>query len=281
MKKKLTKILDFLGIKPIIKKKINWVQGKYAQLNYSIFNKTVILQNKNFKSIPIIIISFNQLFYLKQLIDFLKKHNYNNIVIVDNNSSYAPLLKYFDEIESTVTIHRLKENFGHLVFWKIKALYERYSKGYYVVTDADILPSDDCPADFLLKFKNILDNDFKFNKVGFSLKIDDIPDTNLNKDKIVKWESRFWEQKTKEGNYIAKIDTTFALYRPGYKYSVDNFMKAIRTKHPMEAIHGGWYINNKELNEEQDFYYKNSTLSSSWLSDSDGNLFNKYYNENI
>lgn len=59
------------------------------------FNSITKAQNKNYKNIPIIIISFNQYFYLKQLVDFLIQNKYTNIVIVDNNSSYPPLLKYF------------------------------------------------------------------------------------------------------------------------------------------------------------------------------------------
>lgn len=281
MKKYLVRFLNFIGVKLIVGNIIETVKFKIKKLYHAFFNGTVISQNKNYREIPIIIISFNQLFYLKRLIDFLKNFNYNNIVIIDNNSTYKPLLEYFNEIESVVTIHRLKQNYGHLVFWKVKELFEKYSKGYYVVTDADINPVRECPEDFLLKFKHILDNDFKFNKVGFSLKIDDIPLTNLNREKIIKWESRFWEKKTSEDDFIAKIDTTFALYRPSYKYNFDNFMIAIRTKFPVQAIHGGWYIDNKNLSREQDFYYKNCDFSSSWLTDGEGNLVNKYYSENL
>jgi Glycosyl transferase family 2 len=281
MRKYLVVFLNFVGLKLIVGNIIETIKFKKKKLYHSFFNKTVISQNKNYKEIPIIIISFNQLQYLKRLIDFLKNFNYNNIVIIDNNSTYEPLLEYFNEIESVVKIHRLKQNYGHLVFWKVKELFEKYSKGYYVVTDADINPVVECPEDFLLKFKYILDNDFKFNKVGFSLKIDDIPLTNLNRDKIIKWESRFWDKKTSEGNFIAKIDTTFALYKPSYKYDIDNFMMAIRTKYPIQAIHGGWYIDNKNLSKEQDFYYKSCDFSSSWLTDNEGNLVNKYYKENL
>ena len=167
----------FFDLKLILKGIINWFEFKYSQLKNYFFNDTVISQNKNYKSIPIIIISFNQLYYLKQLIEFLKKSNYNNIVVIDNNSTYEPLLEYFDDIESEVTIHRLNQNHGHLVFWKNKELFEKYSKGYYAITDADINPIPECPEDFLLYFKKILDKVFEITKVGFSLKIDDIPNT--------------------------------------------------------------------------------------------------------
>lgn len=277
MKKYLKKILEFLGIRLILKQKIKRTEFKFVQLKNNFFNKTVISQNKNLKSIPIIIISFNQLFYLKQLIDFLKKHNYNNIVIIDNNSSYKPLLEYFDTIKSSVTIHRLKENYGHLVFWQNKELYQKYFKGYYVITDADINPVQECPDDFLAYFKKILDQDYKITKVGFSLKIDDLPEANVNKEKIIKWESKFWRNYTTDGNFIAGLDTTFALYRPKYKYNEALFLRGCRTKYPYTAKHGGWYVDSEKLTEEQKFYVENCNESSSWRVDNNGELIKGEY----
>ncbi|OGS71079.1 MAG: hypothetical protein A3F91_02100 [Flavobacteria bacterium RIFCSPLOWO2_12_FULL_35_11] len=235
----------------------------------------MISQNLNYKSIPIIIISFNQLFYLKQMINFLKKHKYKNIIIIDNNSTYQPLLDYFDTIESTVTIHKLNENLGHLVFWKNKELFKKYSNGYYVITDPDIVPVENCPTDFVLHFKKILDRNDKIIKVGFSLKIDNIPESNPNRHKVIEWEQQFWKNKTIDGNYIADIDTTFALYKPKYEYKEQVFYKAIRTDKPYEAKHGGWYLDVKNLTEEQKFYFATCNESSSWSIDKEGDIKNK------
>lgn len=277
MKKRIVNFLDSVGLKVIVKDKIIRFKLKFSQSFHNIFNKTVVRQNKDCKSIPIIIISYNQLLYLKQMIDFLKNYGYNSIVIIDNKSTYEPLLEYFNEIESTVTIHRLKQNYGHLVFWKVKELFEKYSKGYYVITDADIIPIAECSEDFLGYFKKILDKDFGITKVGFSLKIDDIPDTNFNKEKILKWETRFWNQKVSDDNFNADIDTTFALYRPNYNHKTSDFYKACRTKMPYMARHGGWYIDNENLTEEQKFFFVNCNESSSWRIDEEGKINKKIY----
>lgn len=278
MKKLIGKILSIIGLKKFFYGEIKRIKLFYQVHIINIFNPHVISQNKNYKLIPIIIISFNQLFYLKQLIDFLKKHNYTNIIIIDNNSTYKPLLNYFDTIASTVAIHLLKENFGHLVFWKNKELFHKYSKGYYVVTDADIVPIEDCPEDFVLHFKRILDKNLQVTKVGFSLKIDDIPESNPNKQKVIDWEQQFWKNKTKDGNYNASIDTTFALYRPKNEYkNLSYFLRAIRTNQPYIAMHGGWYFDIKDLTVEQNNYFKVANESSSWMIDSSGKLFTKDY----
>lgn len=238
------------------------------------FNKTVKKQLKNPKSIPIIIISFNQLYYLKQLVDFLLKHQYQNIVIVDNKSTYPPLLNYLDSIKNKVTIHYLSANSGHLSFWKHEHLVHQYTKGYYALTDPDILPLTECPHDFLNTFRMLLDKAYDRTKVGFSLKLDDIPNTNPNKNAILEWESQFWKTKIHPLAWKAEIDTTFALYRPGYNYRLKHFTKAWRTDYPIQAQHGGWYVDIKNLTDEQSYYLKTANASASWQIDENGKLTN-------
>lgn len=230
------------------------------------------------KTFPIIIISFNQLFYLKKLISFLKNSGYVNIIIIDNNSSYTPLLSYFENIKDEVIIHRLNHNYGHKVFWNQDYFFRIYGKGYYVVTDADIVPNSDCPTNFLSKFKEVLDRNKEVTKVGFSLRLDTIPVENPHKDRIVKWEQKFWKRKNLEGNYIADIDTTFAIYRPSEKKAIDNsFYKGIRMRAPFLALHGGWYINPQNLTEEQSYYMQHANGSSSWRLDEKGNIVDPKY----
>jgi hypothetical protein len=234
-------------------------------------------QNKDFKKIPILIINFNQLEYLGKLIDFLLKNDYKNIVVIDNNSNYSPLLDYYESINKFVTVVKMETNQGHRVFWKNKVLFEKYGKGYYAITDSDIEPDKNCPDDFLQYFKKILDENKWAIKVGFSLKIDDIPDTNQHKGKIINWEKQFWEKVDEKGNYISVIDTTFALYRPINQFKLNFFYEAIRTQSPYIAKHGGWYVDSQNLTNEQDFYRRTANESSSWNVDDKGKILEKMY----
>ncbi|WP_165930301.1 glycosyltransferase family 2 protein [Flavobacterium sp. GT3P67] len=238
-------------------------------------HKTLTLTKS--KEIPIIITSFNQLEYLKKLINFLLARGFSNLVIIDNNSTYEPLLRYFDEIKNKATIHRLKKNYGHLVFWKRYDLFVKYGNGYYVVTDPDIVPLADCPEDFLIKFQSVLLENKKRMKVGFGLKIDDIPLSNPNREKVISWEAKFWKKKISEGVYDADIDTTFALYKPFYHRKNKKFKTALRTDYPYVALHGGWYIDMNNLSEEQLFYFKTANDSSSWKIDETGKIANADY----
>lgn len=257
----------------------------YLYLRYYIYSlifyiKNLNLENKrDFKCIPIIIISFNQYNSLKKLVNFLDLNGFKNLVIIDNNSTYKPLLRYLEVLEVQYKVYKLNENHGHRVFWIRKDLFSIYTKDYYVITDPDILPCKDCPQDFLKVMYSQLIKYPEVNKVGFNLKIDDIPDFNENKDIILNWESNFWSKKNNEGHYIAKIDTTFALYRPSFiKPIYKNFFRAIRLAPPYSARHLGWYINMNSLTEEQSFYISNTNKSSSWLNCENDGKINIYKN---
>lgn len=118
-------------------------------------------------------------------------------------------------------------------FWENKKIWKKYAKGYYVISDANIVSVGDCPHDFLKRFKELLDKHAEITKVGFSLNLETIPNSNKNKEVIFKWEKQFWEMKLDNENcYIAGLDTTFALYRPRYM-KVEGFCNALRTEFPL------------------------------------------------
>jgi len=235
----------------------------YVNYVYSFFSKTVQKQLKDFRTIPIIIINYNHLETLKLQVNYLLKNAYYNIHIIDNNSSYEPLLSYYKNIDNRVKLHRMDKNYGHMVFWYKNSLFQKFSNGYYVVTDPDVLPVEECPTDFLKYFLKTLQKLNSKYKVGFSLKIDDIPNSYPSKQKVLLWEKKYWERESSDGNYIADIDTTFALYRPLLKTN-KFFYSAVRIKYPYQAKHYGWYLDPENLSEEQAFYIKSTNSSSSW-----------------
>ena len=200
--------------------------------------------------IPIIINNFNRLNCLRQLVNFLIQNGYKDIHVLDNHSSYPPLLEYYNKIPARV--HYLGHNYGHLALWR-SGLHKKLCKGFYVYTDPDILPDPSCPPDFLNYFlKQILKYRYK-EKIGFSLCIEDLPDNYDKKKEVIAWEEAFWGKKLNEELYDAPIDTTFALYKP---FTNGNLwvQNAIRTGKPYIARHLPWYENSAELGEEEKFY---------------------------
>lgn len=242
-----------------------------------LFDSVVKKQRKDTKSIPIIIINYNQLEHLSYLVSFLLDRNFRNIVIIDNNSNYPPLLEYYDKMQDKVTIERMSENFGHMVFFENRALQKKYASGYYCITDADIRPNENLPENFLETLIHTLDK-YQFNilKAGFALDLESIPDYYPFKDKVKKWEEQFWKNKLEPDVYRAGIDTTFALYKPRYpkrfKVKPIRFYEGVRIAGNFTCKHMGWYLDPKNLTEEQRFYMQTSSSSSSWKFDENGNL---------
>ena len=257
-----------------IKKKI---ADRITQLYLTRFGVLVNRQRKYPHSIPVIIINYNQLENLRNLVDFLQERKVENIIIIDNKSDYPPLLQYYENIKLEVTIEFMQENYGHLVFFNNKHLQEKYGKGYYFLTDADILPNPNLPSNFIEIMIKKMDRYFdKILKIGFALDLETIPDTYPLKEKVCNWENRFWSNQIEKDVYIADIDTTFALYKPKYplKFNVhpDHFYKAIRLAGNFTCKHMGWYLDPKNLTEEQIHYMKTSSTSNTWKFDENGNL---------
>lgn len=213
------------------------------------------------KHIPIIINNRNRLTYLKQLIAFLENHDYKNIYIIDNASTFPDLLNYYTECPYKV--FRLNKNMGYLALWKT-TIYKQFIKNYYVYTDPDILPIEDCPDDFLEVFRKAMLLDKDLYKVGFSLKIDDLPDTYAYKNEVIAWESQFHNERVSPLFYKADIDTTFALYRPWFKGGSNQNMKMYRSAAPYSARHLPWYIDLNNMSLEDRFYKNNSTTITYW-----------------
>lgn len=257
------------------------IVNTYNSLHYFLsikLNKNLKKQRQNPKSIPVIIINYNQLYYLKILVNFLQERKFENIIIVDNNSDYPPLLEYYKSIKEFITIETMSSNLGHLVFFENKDLQKKYGNGYFVLTDPDIVPNGNLPEDFLAQMISILDDYFSTTtKVGFALDLETIPDTFPLKQKVLKWEKKFWKNKLKDNLYRANIDTTFALYKPYYPkhYKDLPFFQGVRVADKYTAIHGGWYIDPLQYSEENLHYIKSVDKSSSWKLDNHGKHDNK------
>lgn len=245
----------------------NYIYNRRKNTLIYFINKTVRQQKKDTSIIPVIIINYNRLSDLKILINFLLERKHKNIVVIDNKSTYPPLLEYYKEIEQHVTIERMEKNYGHMVFWENPDLYKKYSSGYHIITDSDVIPNKDLPEDYISQLMDILVRNKDITKVGFALRIDDIPNYYSHKEKVLEWEKKHWENQVGDNLYRNELDTTFAIYPPHYQYDLQNFYFAIRVAGNFTARHNGWYINDQNLTEEEKYYFKTANDSNSWKID--------------
>ncbi len=217
----------------------------------------------DYRKIPIIINNFNRLDSMKQLIESLEKRGYTNIFIIDNLSTYPPLIEYYNTCKYTV--FRLDANIGMNALWG-SGLIKRFRNDYFVYTDSDMVPVEECPDDFLDFFLKTLKKRRLAQKVGFSLKIDDLPDCYAMKDTVISEEQKYYRYQHDNLLYWAPIATTFALYRPRAKRIHGNYyIEMYRTAYPYMARHLPWYMDSKNPDGES-LYYMNQKLVATWYS---------------
>ncbi len=211
------------------------------------------------KRVPIVINNFNRLSCLKQQVDRLRDLGYENLYVIDNASTYEPLLDYYRS--EKLRVFYLSENVGYLALWKTSVRKE-FMSNYYIYTDSDIVPVEDCPDDFAARFKATLDEHRTLAKAGFGLKIDDLPESYANRDAVAQHERQFWTQPITRGLWHAPIDTTLALYRPGE--SGGWWLDAARTDAPYLARHVAWYADSANPSEEERFYLQTAQQLTHW-----------------
>ena len=215
----------------------------------------------NWRDVPIFINARDRLGVMKRLIDWLCDAGYRKIFVLDNRSTYPPLLDYYAALDGDrrVKIIRLEKNFGYKSLWQSGILERLKISTPYVYTDPDVLPVEDCPKDFLQRLMKILDGNRELRKVGPGLVWEDI--TFFEKDRMKRNESNFYDG-TRIGDelYFAQVDTTFALYSNVRHY---NLRFSVRTAGELRVYHLPWYFDYDNLPADEIYYMEHADRSSS------------------
>jgi hypothetical protein len=205
------------------------------------------------ESVPIFIISRDRLSSLIELASWLLLAGHDEIYIVDNSSTYPPLVKWLDETD--ITVVRLAENHGPLAPFIAGVVAQYAANRRFVITDPDVIPTEESPLDAISYFSNLLDRYPDIVKVGFGLRIDDLPNRYRARSDVIAHEGQFWSTEVEPGVYIAPIDTTFAIYRAGTPFVIK---PALRTGAPYLARHLPWYADSSSPTAEQLYYEQHS-----------------------
>ena len=201
------------------------------------------------KQYPIIVNVRDRVTHLKQLVTWLESQGQENIWLCDNASTYPPLVDYLKSSPHNVRYNDI--NLGHRAPWLSGLAFELGLDSHFIVTDPDVVPCEECPSDVFEHFERALNTYPDIDKVGFSLRIDDIPTHYTHASEVVKWESQWWLDERYPGFFYSPIDTTFAMYRPGEGHLNH---RSLRSAPPYVARHLPWYENSSIANEELEYY---------------------------
>lgn len=262
---------------PVLKKPIKWLMKKILRKThlsrvFSKIRKTLskhqpketpegtkaiiqtgmsAISKKEILNTPIIINTRDRVEPLIELVSWLNSTGHTNILFVDNDSTYPELLEYFNKTPHQVV--QLGRNGMHKAPWESFGIRFFTRGAPYIVSDPDILPTEDTPKNTIEHLYTIMEKYPSFNKVGVALKINDIPDHYQMKKSVIDWESRFWDKsiELEQDVYAADVDTTFALYKGNTWWFLS---PSIRISGKYEMRHEPWYQDLERPTNDMMYY---------------------------
>lgn len=210
---------------------------------------------------PAFVICRDLLTWTQQTVAALEAAGLTEIYLIDNDSTYRPLLDWYEETEHTVVF--LRANLGKKGPWESGLIAELAGDRRFIATDPDVVPDEGCPTDWVDHFDELLDRYPRTLKVGFSLRVDDLPEHYAHRDTVIAFERQFaLDEHRVDDGWVAPLDSTLALYRPRPRYGM---FPAIRTAAPYVARHLPWYLDSREITPELRHYRTNvSPLYGHW-----------------
>src|SRR5271157_1237960 len=216
----------------------------------------------NPEEIPVYINTRNRLSPMRKLIEWLLASGTKKVVVIDNASTYPPLLEYYRRGEG-FEVYYVGRNGGPRAFWDHE-LYKKQSTPY-IITDADMVPDKGCPKDLIHQMNVLLHENPESGKVGPGLRLDDIPDIPAS-EKLNGWcikeQQPYWLRRHSSLSFYAPVDTTFALYGEGNP-SQSQHHNNLRMDFPYVFRHLPWYVTQENMDDEEK-YYRTHTEIGPW-----------------
>lgn len=230
-------------------------------------NNDLELKNFDIKNIPVFINCRDRVDALKKTIVGLRRAGFEELYLVDNQSTYPGLLKYYNSCAEQVVL--LGENMGHKGPWESLTVKLLSGGRPYALTDPDIVLPPSFTDKVTEKVLELMDDNPGYVKIGVALSIDDIPAHYSHQKTVQNWEKQFWKKKIKNKQglevYDAEIDTTFAIYRPNLGYIT---LPSMRIAGKYAAKHLPWYQVSAKPTKEEDYYRKHaSSAVNTWDKD--------------
>ena len=206
-------------------------------------------------SIPVFINCRDRVSDLRVLVNWLECAGSEHIILLDNASTYPPLLEFYKT--QGARVHYLGQNLGHHCLFKSGLQPE----GPFFLTDPDLVPLG--PPEGLEYLWDLSQRYVEYQRIGFGLEMDGA----TAPPQIIAWEQEFWRpsRQLEPGVFDAPIDTTLALWMPG------RTKNGIRTGRPHVMKHSSYfsdYSNRASFSEEDEYYLSHvEGTVSGWAED--------------
>jgi|688.fasta_scaffold191548_2 glycosyltransferase involved in cell wall biosynthesis len=215
-------------------------------------------------SIPLIIPTFNNPTYLKRFIHQLQRFPKLQIMIYDNNSTYAPMLQLLNKLENSYVIIRNSENRGPEFVYQDQNLLKTLPP-QFLLSDPDLDLNPELPIDFFETFFALTEF-YKIGKAGSALSI---PDNFKTRQKLVRhdvtttaieYENQYWQnltgfvQRDDAKIFGAALGATLCLVNLKYLNNDNHWSRGIRVAGIYENKHLPWELYFELPKVEKDYY---------------------------
>jgi len=225
------------------------------------------------KGIKVFITVFNRFTWLIPLLEDFKKAGCDP-VLIDNNSTYPPMLKWLKTCEYPV--HFLGKNHLAWAFFTTE-LYTLYDDRYFIISDSDMDISK-VPSDFVsVLYEGLQSATGRIWKCALGYELGDLPDNSVTEIAI---HANMAQESNKNafGYSHCATDLGIALYdrtrRSDKPTREPDWYESLRAPRPYYARHLDWYMTPETLREE-DVYYLEEARYYSYLA-----MMNKTLNPN-
>jgi len=177
-----------------------------------------------------------------------KYKNVGEIIIIDNGSTYEPLLRWYETTDCTVLRN---DNIGHRAPW-LTGVTKALNTDFYVVTDPD-LDLSQTPDDTLLYLREkLLDSGLR--KLGLMLDLEAVRPGMYYYDYLQWYEAGRRKMSPVINDLMIKlpVDTTFAMYP---KCEMNYFVGGGSTMPPYQAGHIPWLYTPETMKADAEYQY--------------------------
>ncbi len=217
-------------------------------------------------TIPVVINSFEQVSFLKPMIAQLISAGFRNLLVIDQNSAYEPLLAFLIEGAKTRQFNHLKVRANVGARWFFSQDLLASMPELFIYTDPDLGWPNGIAKDMVGRFI-ALSEKYKVSKVGSALIL---PDENSEragsgdggKMTVRQREEQFWRNQVEPDVYKAPVNTTWHLVNKKY-FTPFNFVTGLRVGGAgYECKHLPWYEEERAKAPEYERYLSVSKLST-------------------
>lgn len=183
--------------------------------------------------------------------------------LVDNDSTYPPLLAWYGSLPAGVTLHRLGVNAGPQAIWRV---LPRVAGGspWYATADCD-MDMAGVPPDLVARAAGVLEARPDVRKVGPALRVDDLPDTTMGRV-TRETEADYWRRPASVNGlecYDANIDVNFYVSRVATPFC---YGPALRIAGAYQCRHAPCYYTRENLPEDERWYLERANMHGLYYS---------------